>query len=222
MSTSLKSLVGPNFALPDTFAAMFNHGWMSYDGSDRDSFGTYVWLYDMEWELGRTEQYLATCTGRECDVIPFAVTGGGDIWGYYVSPDTIQTAPVVLCERAETTCKYYASTIEGAIFRQILAFCSEPNFVRGDENTEMDMCLRMAKKHLTRWKTTFGLSFPKTWKDVCDDLLSRELTEHIEGHVSYPVLISPSEAKEFERCIEIKCVFDGPLELDPTKLDSLI
>jgi hypothetical protein len=58
--------------------------------------------------------------------ISFAHTGGGDRWVWYL--DDSGRATVGLCCHDDTEGTFYAETIEGAIFRNILEFVSNSCF----------------------------------------------------------------------------------------------
>lgn len=104
--------------------------------------------------------------------------------------------PVVYCLHDDYEATYYATSIEEALFRQILDFSSHSNFYV-EQGDSYQMSLDEARFYLTGWKLKFGKWFKEEWLSEIDRLLCMELKfykypskEMGEGHY---VLITPEE-----------------------------
>ncbi|WP_160685612.1 hypothetical protein [Clostridium sp. C2-6-12] len=188
-----------NFLFPELFLSMDQFGWLepnNFLGRDNFDSQKYLWLYDMRW---------LTCSKiinyeyeEEADyIVPFAYTGGGDKWVWYLNDKS--KLPVALCPKDDDEAVIYAGSIEAAIFRQILEFVSQNNFYYEDKK-EWEMDEITAKKHLINWKNKFKKWFKKEWIDELDDIISKDLKlyEHkFDRYISkYYVFITPEEANE--------------------------
>ncbi|MHC1686070.1 MAG: hypothetical protein AB6733_24600 [Clostridiaceae bacterium] len=187
------------FSLPELFLSMDEQGWLDSENFiDLESCASqkYLWLYDMRW---------LTCNkiinyeyDEEVDyIVPFAYTGGGDKWVWYLKEKSV--LPVAFCPRDDDEGVIYAESIETAIFRQILEFVSQNNFyVENKKQWEMDIVA--AKKHLSNWKNRFEKWFKKEWIDELDNIISLDLKLYkhkFERYTSeYYVFITPEEANE--------------------------
>lgn len=192
-----------DFHFPPVYIEMEKRGWFNVaDFKDRDSIEmqTYIWFDDMEWLSHDQIINYEYDADRSRTVVPFAVTGGGDIWGWYL--DDKERMPVVLCCHDDVEGHFYAPFFEAALFRHILEFASQNNFSVGTgEPWEME--LLVARKHLLHWKDTFGQWFASEWLAEIDRLLKLDLKLYQVGNKpsagDYYLLITPEECGELVR-----------------------
>ena len=120
-------------------------------------------------------------------IVPFAHTGGGDVWGWYI--EDINNPIVVLCYHDDTIAKVYAKNFEEALFGHILEYVSESNID----------CIDEAKEHILNWKNAFGRYFKTEWNNEIENILSLELKQYKEirfkVNYKYNVLLTPQEVE---------------------------
>ncbi len=171
-----------SFNFPKVFLDMDRFGWTQ-------NCEEYVWFDDMEWysidEIvnWRPEERIVSSPL----IVPFAHTGGGDVWGWYI--EDIDNPIVVLCYHDDTIAKVYAKNFEEALFRHILEYVSESNID----------CIDEAKEHILNWKNAFGRYFKTEWNNEIENILSLELKQYKEirfkVNYTYNVLLTPQEVE---------------------------
>ncbi len=192
-----------DFYFPEVYMELEKQGCFDVNKfKSRDNFinQNYVWFYDMEWLSHdkiinyNYEDYQSRA------VVPFAMTGGGDIWGWYL--DCQNSMPIVLCPHNDDEGIFYANCFEAAVFRHILEFASKNNFcIDVGESWEMD--LKMARNHLSNWKSKFGRWFAPEWLSEINRLMTLDIKLHQVG--KYPsegdfyLLITPEEYSELTK-----------------------
>jgi len=182
------------FEFPKLFLDMHNLGWTK-PGLD------YVWFNDMEWysldEILTWEKNKEKHIVNSPSIIPFAHTGGGDVWGWYI--EDIGNPIVVLCYHDDTIGKVYAENFEAALFRHILEFVSESNFYTlGGESYQID-CIS-AKRYISEWRNKFGQYFDPEWNKEIEKILLLDLKDYKDTRLSkvnleYEVFITPEETE---------------------------
>lgn len=192
------------FKFPRLFLNMHNLGWTSL-GPD------YVWLNDMEWysldEILKWEENKESHIVNSQYIIPFAQTGGGDVWGWYI--EDISNPIVVLCYHDDIIGKVYAENLEGALFRHILEFVSDCNFYTlSGKSYQMDC--ESAKRYISEWIDKFGQYFKPEWNSELEKILSLDLkyykeTRYPKVNFGYETFLTPEES---EKLITKYLIFD--------------
>ena len=163
----------------------------------RDDFeNKYIWFYDMEWMNKESILNYNYEEGEDRRVIPFARTGGGDLWGWYKDEKSSDNLPVVFCPKEDDEGIFYAPSFLGAIFRHILEFSSQNNFCCDCNGKEWEMSLDLAHQHINRWLFAFSKDMSISCEKEIQNLLSKELRFYNdpESSDSYYVLLAPNEA----------------------------
>lgn len=107
----------------------------------------YFWVYDMEWlakdkiESKRTDE----------NITPFAVTAGGDVWGFFEDK-------IVFCGY-DGECTYYADSLENAVFRAVLQYLSDFGFDPVNPDDEDEETEAFARKYINDVINVFGEVF---------------------------------------------------------------
>ncbi|MEH7353853.1 hypothetical protein V7150_09765 [Neobacillus drentensis] len=185
-----------DFQFPEIFLEMNEQGWLdSRNFINFKNFESqkYLWLYDMEWLTCEKILHYQYEEYESRSIVPFAITGGGDKWAWYL--EFKQKLPVVYCPHDDDEGLFYAENIEAAIFRQILEFVSQNNFFH-EVGQSWEMSIFDAKRHLKNWRTRFKKWFKKEWNDELDKLITLDLKYYSHNSGGYYVLITPEEAKE--------------------------
>ncbi|KNY27554.1 SMI1/KNR4 family protein [Pseudobacteroides cellulosolvens] len=181
-----------DFNFPSAYLEMNESGFFSgFDSSDMGNIHTknYVWLYNMEWlSYDKIKNYGYDYESRA--IVPFAFTGGGDLWAWYL--DYKPYMPVVFCPHDDDEGSFYAPSFEGALFRQILEFASHSNFYV-DDGKSWQMDLVSAREHLLNWKNRFEKWFKKEWISEIEKIISLDLKYYQYAKSGYYVLITPEE-----------------------------
>jgi hypothetical protein len=179
---------------------MEKHEWFNianFKSRDSIEIQTYVWFYDMEWLSHDRIIHYEYENYQSKSVVPFALTGGGDIWGWHI--DLKEFMPIVLCLHDDNEGIFYAPSFEAALFRHILDFASQNNFCLGTGRS-WEMELPMARKHLLNWKNKFRRWFAAEWLFEIDRLLNLNLKFYQVGSKpsagDYYLLITPKECSE--------------------------
>lgn len=181
-----------DFSFPDAYLEMNESGYFNVSNgiaSTNINMQNYVWLYDMEWLPYETIiNYEYDCESRA--IVPFAFTGGGDLWAWYL--ECAPNIPVVFCPHDDNEGYFYAPSFEGALFRQILDFASQSNFYITDgKSWQMD--LETARRYLLNWKSKFSKWFKNEWISEIERIICLDLKYYQYSKGGYYVLITPEE-----------------------------
>lgn len=186
-----------DFQFPQIFLDMDMLGW-TVPGED------YVWFNDMEWytlneivkweEEKEKERHIVNSPL----IIPFAHTGGGDVWGWYIKD--IESPVIVQCYHDDIIGTVYAKNLEEAIFRHILDFVSDCNFYTSNGKSYQMDC-DSAKECLLEWRNKFGSYFKSDWINEIDKILTLNLKHYKETrfptvNLEYETFLTPQEAEE--------------------------
>lgn len=174
------------FKFPKTYMEMDINGFF------RNNDCNYLWLYDMEWieckDIFNYEYY------DEIDsLVPFAHTGGGDIWGWNI--DEKYELPIVFCPHDDEIGYYYAPSFEASLFRQILDFVSHANFYINNPKTWQKND-EEAKKIILNWNNKLNKYFRKEWVLEIEKILSLDLKYYTYPKGEYYLYITPDEKNE--------------------------
>ncbi len=163
------------FSFPIEYIEMDKQGWFDISNfTNRDVFNQkYVWFYNMEWLSSEKILNYKYEDYQSDSVIPFALSGSNDIWGWYVDEHK-SYLPIVFCPHDDDEGIYYAQNFISALFRQILEFASQNNFCIG-VGEPWEMNIELARKHLMNWKNRFGKWFTNEWISEIDRLMNLEL-----------------------------------------------
>ena len=157
-----------------------------------------IWISDMLWI--RQEEIPRTYYHKEMKyVMPFARTGSGDIYGWFLKDPDLEL--IVICNHDDGESRFYAPNFISAIFRRIIEFSSEYGFCMDDEKCEEASDWPITESHLKnmmkKYLDIFGSYFHPTWNEEIRCLISSSFKEYheITGQ-THPVLLFESEAKE--------------------------
>jgi len=173
------------FKAPKEYHTLASKGLFKNDGpsvcTEFYEPGSYLWLNEMEWcspvEIGSFEFQAYQLPG----LVPFAITGGGDLWCWHPTMATEQGAPVLCCYHDDEMADVYAPNFFTALFRQALDFC-----MASEDDTSID-----ASAFLHRWAIDLSGVLPAPWcarlTDLANSKNRAELAEAIDdSEVSFP------------------------------------
>ncbi|PSU87044.1 hypothetical protein C0W35_21875 [Photobacterium kishitanii] len=163
----------------------------------RDDFNSkYIWFNEMDWmSINEINNYNYD-DGENKNVIPFAKSSNGDLWGWLKDENENNECSVVYCPMDENEGILYAPSFIGSVFRQIFEFASQNNFCDGSDCKEWEMDICIAKNHIKKWIDVFGGFMPISWRFEIENLLNKSLFLYQESTYSkYLVLIPPDEAE---------------------------
>ncbi len=181
-----------DFCIPQIYINIDKLGWTK-------NCNEYVWFNDMEWisieEILHCKEHPEKYLINSPSVIPFAQTGGGDIWGWYI--EDRNNPFVVLCYHDESTALVYAQNFESALFRHIIEFVSEANFY-SSQGESYQMGIAEAKTNIANWRNKFGNYFKPEWNLEIEQILSLELKKCVDDRCKksyeYEAFITYQEA----------------------------
>ncbi len=152
----------------------------------------YIWFYDMEWiTIENIKNYQRPDYQSE-NILVFAKTGGGDLWAWNL--DYLPILPVVFCPHDDDEGKFYANSLETALFRHILEFASQNNFCIKEGNP-WEFTIDDARKLISVWEKFFMKWFNEDWINEINKLTNLELKFYKPSKSDgYYVLITPEEA----------------------------
>lgn len=184
-----------NFDFPQLYVEMDRAGYLdSKNFIDMHHLESqeYLWFYDMEWiTIENIKNYQRPDYQSE-NIVVFAKTGGGDLWAWNL--DYLPTLPVVFCPHDDDEGKFYANSLEAALFRHILEFASQNNFCIKEGNS-WEFTIDDARKLISAWGKIFMKWFNKDWINEINKLTNLELKFYKPSKSNgYHVLITPEEA----------------------------
>lgn len=151
-----------------------------------------MWLYNMEWlSISQIYNYKYQSNEKK-DIIPFAHTGGGDIWAWLKSDK--EEPPVIFCNHDSDEGVFYAKNTSNAFFKQILEFVSDDNFYIEVKTNSYQMSELELKKFLNEWKSKLGEFFTKEQNEILNYFQKKNLCLYDSKYGKWCVLITPEEA----------------------------
>lgn len=139
---------------------------------DPDS-NNYVWISNMIFlKKDKIQYYLTKIYDEMIDVVPFAKTSGGDVFGWY-NKDGIKSDIVVMCHHDDGESIFYAPDLCSAIFRRILEFVNEEEFTQINNNN--GITVEELHTTLLKYISVFSPFFKEKYIEVIKDLLSMPL-----------------------------------------------
>jgi hypothetical protein len=122
------------FSIPDAYRRLESRGLFNWPSSDPACIepGSYLWLPEMEWLRPREILEYKFEDYHLPGFVPFAFTGAHDPWCWRPDLADERGTPVVYCPHDEYNASIYAPDFATALYRQILAFCGEPWYLRED------------------------------------------------------------------------------------------
>lgn len=137
----------------------------------------YIWIRNMEWINEKRSNnffdYIPEGT------IPFAVTGGGDVW----AADN-DSEKIFLYYHDDDEPEYYADSFENAVFRQLVEFLSDNEFVEsGNEKDENSTAF--AKEYIKICCDIFKPYFLEEQIKILLGLVERNISEYKYNNYIY-------------------------------------
>lgn len=182
-------MINKNFKFPNIFIEFNKYGWLD---SQNDS---YLWLDDMEW-LDMEEIYdYEYEKGEIRNIVPFAVTGSGDKWVWYIKENKIISVGV--CYHDEVKGKFYAENLEAAIFRNILEYVSDSCFyINENEAESYQIGIDELRELLNNWINKLKKWLDISWINELEELKKLEFKHCHTDYGDYYALITPKEAND--------------------------
>ncbi|AEV68175.1 SMI1/KNR4 family protein [Acetivibrio clariflavus] len=149
------------------------NNFISFDNINQN----YLWFIDLIWlshdEILKKESF------HNINMIPFAYTNGGDYWCFDLNHKDCM--PIVCCYH-DGKAKYYAKTLEAALFRQILLFAV--NEFTDSDITDKDS-IEIGKQIICNWISKLRDYFPKEWISELNNIVNNKDYEEVSpGHFS--------------------------------------
>ncbi|MFG6343273.1 MAG: hypothetical protein K1W35_05710 [Lachnospiraceae bacterium] len=174
---------------------------------------TYLRLDDMEWMSVKEIEDYEYEEGESCDIIPFAMTGGGDKWVWVTNKNNY----IGICDHADTVGEFYACSMEDAILRQIFEYVAGGDFyIDENESNPFQESEEDLKNRLDEWRLRLSGIVKDEYLNIIDDLGKLHLKKLVQCRTEYYALLSSDELdelidryikfdlmdKEFEWCTE--------------------
>ena len=118
---------------------------------DLNCDASYLWIPEAEWMPAQEILEYETAPNYKAGFVPFAFTGGGDLWCWRPSEDPEM---VVCCIHDEGIGSIDAPNLAGSLYRRILEYASDQGFWESEELT---------RKQLLGWSERLADYFPRTW-----------------------------------------------------------
>ncbi|MBD5139966.1 MAG: hypothetical protein HDT25_00910 [Ruminococcus sp.] len=141
------------------------------------SSNNYIWIRDMEWISEKKSNIFFDFIPE--DAIPFAVTGGGDVW---VADN--DSEKIFLYYHDDDEPEYYADSFENAVFRQLVEFLSDNEFVESS-NEEDENSTAFAKKYIRTCCNIFKPYFLEEQTEILLELVERTINEYKNNNYIY-------------------------------------
>jgi hypothetical protein len=184
------------FALPPDYRMMRGRGWFDFDPAKDgnvafDPVGCrYLWLNEMEWMPLQAIRDFAFPDYCLDGFVPFAFTGGGDLWCWHPPSSAGDNVPVVLCPRDSNMAEFYAPHFLASLYRQVLDYARGP-FAHADEG--------LAHSHLSRWAADLGPLLPPPWRVTLGRLQGAELRPWQRNGRTFRTLLPDEEYRAIVR-----------------------
>jgi len=195
-------MISEEFKFPKMYIEMNELGWLNIS-SDPDK---YLWLCDLEWYKFEEIQNYEYEEDEYQNIVPFAHTGGGDKWVWYL--EASGKMAVGLCCHDDTEGTFYAENLEGAIFRNILEFVSNSYFyINSSEAKSYQLNVSETRNYLVDWRNRFDKWFNVMWLKELDELIKLDFKYCHTQYGDYYALITPEEAgKKIEKYINFDLI----------------
>lgn len=182
-------MISKNFKFPNIFIEFNKLGWLN---SENDS---YLWLDGMEW-LDIKEIYNYEYEKGEIrNIVPFAVTGGGDKWVWYLEENKIIS--VAICYHDEVKGVFYSENLESAIFRNILEYVSDSCFYKNEDEAESyQIGIVELRELLNDWINKLKKWLDRSWINELEELKTLEFKYCHTDYGDYYALLTPKEVND--------------------------
>lgn len=137
----------------------------------------YIWIRDMEWISEKKSNNFFDYIPE--DTIPFAVTGGGDVW----AADN-DSEKIFLYYHDDDEPEYYADSFENAVFRQLVEYLSDNEFVESS-NEDDENSTAFAKKYIRMCCDIFKPYFLEEQTKILLELVERTIKEYKNNNYIY-------------------------------------
>lgn len=146
----------------------------------------YLWIREMEWiDPEQTEKYKEDVPET---AVPIAVNGAGDVW-------VIEDNAVILYCHDDDEPMFYADSLINAVFRAIIEYLSDNNFVSDDPNDEDNA--EFAKKYIADCISIFSDRLSEGQISDIRKIAENHINEyHYTGGTAYHSFMSVEEADE--------------------------
>ncbi len=157
---------------------------MQKSGAFDPGSNNYIWIRDMEWidpkQIEKNKEKVPE------NVIPIAVTGAGDVWG-------INNNKIVLYYHDDEEELHYADNLKNAIFRAIVEYLSDNDFIAESENDENNaVCAAM---YVKKYTDVFSSYFSEEQVNDLQEIIKNNINEfHYNNGSVYHSFISVEEA----------------------------
>ena len=195
-------MINEKFQFPKMYIEMDGLGWLDTNNNANN----YLWLNDMEWYSCEEIRNYDYEEGEHQNIIPFAHTGGGDKWIWYLEDS--DRLPVGLCYHDDYEGTFYAENIEGAIFRNILEFISNSCFyISPSEAKSYQLSITETRDFLLDWRNRFDKWFDVSWLKELDEFIKLDFKLCNTKFGNYYALITPEEAsKKIEKYLNFDLI----------------
>lgn len=177
--------------LPKTYKEISIRGYTNkWNSNSKDDVNqNYLWFINLIWLSNDEIMHKEYEIFHDIKLIPFAYTNGGDYWCFdYNQKDY---TPVVCCYHDGAEGEYYAKTLEGALFRQILDFaCNEFT----DSENEDEESIVTGKKFVLNWIGMLEEYFPDEWLAELKSIVKNK--NYVDSSPGYVLMISEYEYDE--------------------------
>lgn len=163
-----------------------------------ESSDEYIWMYECEW-LSEEDVYEYEYEDSESrDVLPFALTGHGDKWGFV---NNGSDEPYIgICYAEDTQGTYYAKNFEDAIIRNIIEFVSSSYFyIDEDEAESYEISGEELEEYLEQWINAFKGILKQDYIDLLNALKGMKLKKCSDDYCEWYALLTVEEARDLVR-----------------------
>lgn len=146
----------------------------------------YIWVKDMEWINPKQSKKYNGCFPK--NVMPIAVTASGDVWG-------IVGNEIFLYSHEDDEALFYADNLTNAIFRAIVEYLSDNDFISENENDENNSVY--AVNYVKKCTEIFSEDFSDEQINDLNEILKNNISEfHYSNGAIYHSFISVEQASK--------------------------